>query len=293
VESRRHRVEIGRTSRSHGKVLVGRALIAALGGSLTMATAGAIVGIMVLTAPPAPVNGATGPAEASSAPTPSVVQIQAADPRFLPTVGSAVTAAVTSLQAYAITPEAARGLAPFSTANMHAGFASSYTFHAQIAGLNDLSSLGATIDGTVIDPTHFTLDFPESKTISFYERTNDTARIVLGGSEINVHLGDSAGFGTVSPEDFLPERLWTLVADRWASTLTPGTVPGQFASDSAALTAMARKQGYPATAWTMDARLDIAGRLTRLHFSGKVSRLLDDGTPQDEQLALDIEVTYP
>lgn len=270
---------------------MGRALIAALGGSLSLTTVGAFVGVAMLTAPAAQVTAHSS--ESGPAPKASVVEVQAVDARFMPTVLPALRTAFTELQNYAAKPEAPAQPAVFDTDAMRAGFTSRSTFTAHITGLGDLSSLGATITGTVIDATHFTLEFPASQTITRYERTGDHAHILIRGQELDLHLSGSAGFGTVSPEDFLPARLWALVAERWASALKPAEGPGDYAAAPEEITKLARKASYPARDWSMTAHLDGAGRLETLHFAGVVTGSAADGSEIVRPLALDISITYP
>jgi hypothetical protein len=288
VESRVARVEIDRTSRSHGKVFVGRALLAAFSGSVSVAVVGAVIGLAVTTSTPVPVAATTGRlAVASSAPAPSVSRAAAAgltDAAFARGIASGLSQGVGALQRYATTTKPASSSVPIDPGATRAGLAKSgYTFTAEIVGLADLGTLGSSVRGAVTDATHFTVEFPDSTSITRYERDGDAAFAWIDGRRLTLAAGAGGMFGTLSPEDFLPATLWSMAVGQWADLLQPGAAAGEYVAPSAALTAKARLDGYGAKDWTLRVRLDQAGRLTALGFAG---------TSFSSPFGLDVAIAY-
>jgi hypothetical protein len=267
-------------------VLVGRALVAALSGSVSVAAVGAVIGIAVVTSSPTAVASTTTRTHtATPAPQASVVTVNTLDQHFAQGVAKSLSAGVTALQNFAIAPKPTRQPTVFNTAAMDAGLAdSSYTFTASITGLADMSTLGSTVTGTVIDPTHFTLEFPQSTTITKYQRDGDKAAFAwVAGHQMLVAPGSGSAFGTISAEDFLPARLWAMAVDQWSSALKPDTTPGDYLAPSATLTATATHGGYAAKDWTLKAHIDESGRLTSVGFAG---------TSFDAPFELAMTITY-
>lgn len=250
---------------------MGRALAAAFGGSVSVVTVVAAVGIAVVTSTPAPVAATGGAAHpvATPAPTASVAAAQTLDTHFAQGLATSLKQGIAELQSYAVAPKPKAAPAVFNADAMAAGFADgAYRFTASIVGFADLSTLGSVVNGTVSDPTHFTLEFPESTTITKYVRDNTTAFAWIEGHRLTLAADKSGVFGTISPEDLLPGKLWTMAVAQWADTLKPDSVLGEYSAPSAALTAKARTGGYAAQDWTLKARLDESGRLTQLGFAG-------------------------
>lgn len=150
---------------------------------------------------------------------------------------------------------------------MAAGFEGPYRFVARLSGVPGLTNLGGFVQGTVRDPAHFALDFPESTFVTHYTRDGSTARAVIKGRTVTVEPGlDTAG--TISPEDMLPGGLWAQIIAPWQSTLMPDGATGGYRS-SGLLTDKAQAEGLLAASWRLLARTDGGGRLTSLSFSGR------------------------
>lgn len=257
--------------------------MAVVSATITTATASVAVGVAVLAANPSPVaSTTTGPPAAGA-------QIQAAtgptaaiafDVKRVP-LGIAKIAA--DVLVVAAQPDPTPSPVHFDTQAMHAGFAGSgYSFTMRIDGFPRLTALGGEVRGTIVDGTHFTLEFPESTIVSRYTRSGATAVAMVGGHELSVAPAQ-ASTSDLSPEELTPDRIWSALLDPWVATLKPDTTPGTYHASPRELLALAKHDGYAAKDWAIQAANDATGRLTSLTFTGLAS-----GAP----FTLEISVAY-
>ncbi|HVM64985.1 MAG TPA: hypothetical protein VMU14_09000 [Acidimicrobiales bacterium] len=224
--------------------------------TMMVVTVGVVIGAAVIMGRGAP-SGATPSADSSSGAAIVGAKPDVARPSASPTTRLDATAAT-------------------------AGFDGPYRFVARLADLPNMTMLGGIVEGDVVDPAHFVLDFPESGFVTRYTRSGADAVAVVGGRDVRVVSGAET-FGSISPEDLMPGQLWSLVIEPWASMLTSGGAAGAFAAPTGLLTQRAHSAGYPAEDWQLSASTDGAGRLTSLTFRGVTYR---------QPFRLDLTVTY-
>lgn len=171
---------------------------------------------------------------------------------------------------------------PLDPQALDAGLSGAYRFVAHLDGLPGLMSLGGVVQGTVSDPQHFALEFPDSSFITRYRRDGALATAIVDGRAVSVTPGVGT-LGDISPEDLLPGGLWAQAIAPWESALVPGAVPGTYTADSGVLVSCAKKLGILASGWQLKASTDSSGRLVSLAFSGAA---------WDQPFSLDLVVLY-
>ena len=232
--------------------------LAAIAATVSVATVAAVIGTVALVSGSTSAASTAEPAR-SQTPTPASLASAARD-RF----GSSTSAK------------------PFDRPAVLAGFVGPYRFVAHLDGLPGLMNLGAVVQGSVTDPTHFVLDFPDSTFITRYTRDGSSARAVVNGQTVAVQPGPGTA-GAISPEDMLPAQILAQLVAMWETSLQPDTSSGTYVANAATLSGRARTEGILASGWQLSAKTDPSGRLTSLGFSGK---------SWSQSFAIDLVVLY-